>query len=379
MKDIRERLDKLGQTRMPLWIVGVLAGVLVGLVVPVDKMTIGTVVASPFVALAFWLQPYSIFAPLVIAAMLTHYRFATVIGHWRLEQAISTLGVVGLWKVYRHKLDGTWYRGTVLGGLAAWIAVNAVASLGAPQVFQSEKIVVWLVTDVFVLLLTRQYVTQFGLGRAVRVFYIWGELALLYGLVLFGFHLSQGNLVRAWGSMQESDLYGTFAAIMVLLGLGMLQEVSWENRMRRMVIWASVGISVMALVASGTRSSLLALGGVAIIMAVVERSWRPVLLKTLPLFIAVLALAHIGSQAAVAETLRGAPQRAILAASGSPRNSPDTLIAERDQSRVIVASFVSRLSNITHSYTLAYRLVRVREALQGIVSSTRFFSSGPWH
>lgn len=293
---------------------------------PVESLALIVVAIAAFV---FYERPLWGYTVVVAAATLTHFRFATPLGHWRLEQVASTLGLLAYVRLRRPL--SLMNIGPVASLFLMWVAINGVSSIFAPEWFQSEKIVLWLLTDVFALLLTREVARCYGIYAAFVPFWIAGVLAVSLGIGLWLVNplAHQG---RAMGFMQEPDVFGTFSAMITIYGLTMLGSRELP-RILKATRYLGVTVGVVGVFLSATRSSLIGLVCALIIAAVMERARiRKV----------VLAGLAIGS----------------LCAWG------------------LEGSLPGRLSRLSTASTLAYRMIRVKLALHGIVSSWTHFILG---
>ena len=202
-----------------MWVFIVIGSVALGIAAvrfPLESLALIVVLTA---ALVFYLRPLWGYTIVVAAATLTHFRFATPLGHWRLEQVASTLGLQAYLRLRRPLSPLN--IGPVAGLFVMWVAINGVASIFAPQWVQSEKIVLWLLTDVFTLLFVREVARRYGIFVAFVPFWIAGVLAVSLGIGLWLVNplAHQG---RAMGFMQEPDVFGTFSAMITIYALTML-------------------------------------------------------------------------------------------------------------------------------------------------------------
>ena len=209
----------------------------------------------------FWVRPYWGYVLLVCGAMLTRFRFATSVGHWRLEQLLAVLSIVAVLRIMR---EASRWRSEVrvldpVGlVLILWVAANAFASLFAPDVFASEKIAVWLATDILAYIFVRCVAQYYGYLYAFVPFFILGFCEVVAGIIIYAFQFHVPG-IRAYGTMQEPDVFGTFASVMVVLGMSVraLRGRTYRG-VRRLGSLVIVG-AVLAMVSSATRSSLVGL------------------------------------------------------------------------------------------------------------------------
>lgn len=304
------------------WLWGIAIAIVVGLASTKAALLALGMLGAVLLAIVFYYRPYWGYVIVVVAATLTHFRFASPIGHWRLEQVASTFGLLGYLRL--RSGPGLFRFDLLTRLLLAWIGINAVASLFAPEVFSSEKIVVWLLTDLFAFIFAREIVRHYGLIKAFIPFWIAGIAAVSLGIGMFAMH-PHAHQGRAMGLMQEPDVFGTFSAVLVVYGLSFLGQSKaspWLDRTRHL----GIVVGATGLLLSGTRSSLFGLLIALALGLVFERRW---LGKVLPASLVVAALAGM-----------------LL-------------------HKVILA----RLTRVSTASTLAYRMIRVKIALAGIRNS----------
>lgn len=303
----------------------VIGGVLVGLASAENWKLALLVFGAGVLFVIYYVKPYWGYLFTVGAAMLTHYRFGTSIGHWRLEQVAGILALVSLWKL-RSRGAGLWFD-TVTGAGVLWIVINGLASVFAPQVFESEKIVAWLATDLLVLVFTRAIIQRYGMAAAFLPLWVAGLCAIVWGIAFAQLHpgLYGG---RAMLPMEEPDVFGTFAAVIAIYSLFIVRPGT-VARVPAKYGYVGMGVGIAGLLLSGTRSSLVGFLIAVLVAVVMEQQWRQRLWRSVWIIIGagVLLLMFVKSSA------------------------------------------TSRLGRFSSSNNLAYRLVRVRRALSGIVNS----------
>lgn len=308
---------------MRQWAMIVGGAVLVGIAATLwHTATILPLVGIAIVGLFIW-RPYVGYVLLVLASMLTHYRFAAGIGHWRPEQLVSVFAVFAYARLRGYRRLFVFDR--VTWAFIVWVIINGVASMFAPQWFQSEKIVAWLVTDVMIFIFVREVVRQYGVYNAFIPFWIGGLLALSWGIGE-RFLDPTAHQGRAMGTMEEPDVFGTFAVVLMIFGLGLSQR-NYGPVILQKTRYLGIVISFAAALLSGTRSSLAGLMGALVVAALLEANWRK-----------KLAPWAMGGGAA------------IIVAVG-------------------IGVVSSRFARIADASTLSYRVIRVRIALRGFLNS----------
>lgn len=311
--------------KLGLWQWGLVVGVavLIGVAASLwHLVTVLPLVAIAMIALFLW-RPYIGYVFLVIAAMLTHYRFAGGIGHWRPEQLVSVVAIFSYARLRGYRKLFLFDR--ITWAFIAWVLINGVSSIFAPQWFQSEKIVAWLVTDVVIFMFVREVVHRYGVYKAFIPFWICGLLALSWGIGE-RFLYPAAHQGRAMGTMEEPDVFGTFAVVLLVYGMGLWRDNNLPVILFRTRIWGTL-ISFSAALLSGTRSSLAGLAGAIVLGVVLEPAWRK---KMVPWAIGGLS--------------------ALIVA-------------------VEVGVVSSRFARVADASTVRYRMVRVRIAVQGFFNS----------
>ena len=317
----------LALRRKPLFfaiVVGPLVGAILGeLVVRGDaKDVIGVLVVALACAL-FWYRPLWGFALVAAGAMFTAVRINGGVGHWRIDQVLGALSVLGTIRLRLHIRD----IGPVGWAALGWILVNGLASLFAVDVFASEKIVVWLVTDFLVFLYVRAIVKCYGMQSTLRIVLAVSAGELVVGMVLYALH--HGSGYRATGTMLEADIFGTFSAATAMSALAWARDHPWWG-------YALFSLGTAGVLFSGTRSALTALAVGLLVWSVASRGNR----RSVAVMVTVLMLPVGLAYSALSSQL------------------------------------VGRLQNFSRASTLASRLVTVREALAGVATSTQHLLIG---
>lgn len=320
---MRDQWSTRGYPAVLSWIVFLALAILLGgIAVQWDVLALLPEVVIA-IGILFLLRPYWGYVMVVFSAMLTHYRFAAGIGHWRPEQILGLFAVLGYVRLRRSRRLPVF--DIVTWAFVLWVAINGISSAFAPEWFQSEKIVMWLMTDIFIFVFTVEIVRHYGAFRAFMPFWILGLLALVWGI---GVRVLDplAHQGRAMGTMEEPDIYGTFAVVMLIYGLGFARQVTLPPFLLR-TRYVGILISFLAALLSGTRSSLAGLAVAVLLAVVLERSWRK---RFLPLAM----LVGVGGIGAIFSRIAS-----------------------------------KRLLRISDASTFSYRMLRVKTALRGFVNS----------
>lgn len=160
--------------------------------------------------------------------------------------------------------------------LLGWLGLNGIASLFAPHPLLSLKEWVSLSLSASAYFLVR-WLTREGLREAVQLLLSLGTAACGLGLAAylaspFGFSLGSqlnrdAHAMMAVGTFKEADIFGSFAACLLLLAAGCIVTRQPYERLS----WLALCISAVALAASLARTPWVAAPMGAICAAIV---WR---------------------------------------------------------------------------------------------------------
>lgn len=194
----------------------------------------------------FVVRPYWGYVLVCIVTMLTIVRFPTPLGQLRPDQVLAVTSIPFL--ISRH-LRGNSGRDPLGIAIGIWLLVNMVASFFAPFPFASEKIVIWLGTDLVLYLFARAIVVEWGYMKAFLPFYLSAVVEVLVGIGLFFIHYHVAGY-RAQGTMWEPDIFGSLCGVVVVVSAFLMTRRGWSR-----ITLIALFVGAAGLVVSGTRSS----------------------------------------------------------------------------------------------------------------------------
>lgn len=310
--------------KAPLICWSLLIAILVGLMTAFGYEFPVLVIGALGLVAIFWFKPLWGYTLLVTGSMITSVRFATPVGHFRIDQVLSLFSLVSIIRL-RDQTIAAVSRDLIIKLLAGWLLINILASIFAAVPFQSEKIAVWLLLDFIGFMFVIRICFKYGYKLPLAIFYSVGMMEIVFALLGIAFHFGLGS-GRVMGTMEEPDIFGAFSSAMGIVNIFLIQTGRRREKFIGMVGFAG---AIIAAYLSGTRSSVAGLFIVLLILAIRDRRIRSMSILTLAIGMVAIAMNH-----------------------------------------------GTRLSNFANSSTLAYRMVRVKEALAGWFSNWRYFLLG---